>query len=324
MNKIALIVGTIVLLAAAVGAVLFFRADATARIMAEEDAVETIIEVHPELETYKTTSLPPSSIITKQLGTGWYVAFIESGSGVSGILTARCYRVSETTRVEQVGTFTAERGQPAERMQLETCSPIFGEEPTSVATTTNTQPGNSGILPYGNTTLRLGERAQFPALSVTPVAIEEDSRCPSDVQCIQAGTVRVKVEFVSAAGTTTGVLKLDEVLTTKAESITLMGVEPGKISTATTSLEAYRFTIKVVPQGLLIKPKTVGECFVGGCSSQICSDTKDAVSTCEFKEEYACYKTAACERQRDGACGWTLSAALTACLATASRSTIAE
>ncbi len=315
MNKIALIVGTIVLLAAAVGAVLFLRADTTAHVMAEEAAVETIIDLYPELEAYKTTSLPPSSIVTKQLGTGWYVAFIESGSGIRGILTARCYRVSETTRVEQVGTFTAQGGQTAERMQLETCSPIFYDEPPSVATTTNSQPGSVGILPYGNTTLALGQRVQFPALSVKPVAIEEDSRCPSDVQCIQAGTVRVQIEMVSAAGTSTGILKLDEVFTTKTESITLIGVEPGKISTATTSLEAYRFTIKVVPQGLLIKPKTQGECFIGGCSSQICSDTKDAASNCEFKNEYACYKTATCERQRDGACGWTLSAALTACLA---------
>ncbi len=324
MNKIALIVGTMVLLAAAVGAVLFFRADATARVMAEEDAVESIIGLYPELEAYKTTSLPPSSIITKQLGTGWYVAFIESGSGIPGILTARCYRVSETTRVEQVGTFTAQGGQTAERMQLETCSPIFSDEQAPVATSTSTQPGNSGILPYGNTTLRLGERAQFPALSVKPVAIEEDSRCPSDVQCIQAGTVRIQIEMVSAQGTSTGILKLDEVFATKTESITMVGVEPGKISTATTSPDAYLFTIKVVPQGLLIKPKTPGECFIGGCSSHICSDTKDAVSTCEFREEYACYKTAACERQRDGACGWTLSAALTSCLAAASSGTIAE
>lgn len=55
-------------------------------------------------------------------------------------------------------------------------------------------------------------------------------------------------------------------------------------------------------------------CFVGGCSGQICSDQKDIVSTCEYSERYACYKTATCERQKTGACGWTETSALVACL----------
>jgi hypothetical protein len=56
-------------------------------------------------------------------------------------------------------------------------------------------------------------------------------------------------------------------------------------------------------------------CFVGGCSSQICSDQEGVVSTCEFRPEYACYQQATCERQADGECGWTQDAALQACLA---------
>lgn len=56
-------------------------------------------------------------------------------------------------------------------------------------------------------------------------------------------------------------------------------------------------------------------CFVGGCSSQICSDQEGLISTCEFRPEYACYQQATCERQADGACGWTQTPALAACLA---------
>lgn len=55
-------------------------------------------------------------------------------------------------------------------------------------------------------------------------------------------------------------------------------------------------------------------CIKTGCSSQICSDTS-VVSTCEFRPEYACYQKAACERQRDGNCGFTKTPELTACLA---------
>ena len=55
-------------------------------------------------------------------------------------------------------------------------------------------------------------------------------------------------------------------------------------------------------------------CFIGGCSSQLCSDQGGVGSTCEWLEEYACYRTATCERQPDGACGWTPTPELTACL----------
>lgn len=55
-------------------------------------------------------------------------------------------------------------------------------------------------------------------------------------------------------------------------------------------------------------------CYVGGCSSQICSDQDGVITTCEWKDEYACYQTATCERQPDGLCGWTPTAELDACL----------
>jgi hypothetical protein len=59
---------------------------------------------------------------------------------------------------------------------------------------------------------------------------------------------------------------------------------------------------------------TAKACKPTGCSGQICSD-EDVVSTCEFRSEYACYRTAECKRQSNGSCGWTQSSALLACLA---------
>jgi hypothetical protein len=65
-------------------------------------------------------------------------------------------------------------------------------------------------------------------------------------------------------------------------------------------------------------PRRGGEegCYVGGCSSQLCSDRTDIASTCEWRDDYACYRTASCERQATGECGWTETAELTACLDT--------
>jgi len=58
-------------------------------------------------------------------------------------------------------------------------------------------------------------------------------------------------------------------------------------------------------------------CVIGGCSSQLCLDAStggDMASTCEYRQEYACYKTAQCERQTTGKCGWTESDDLKACI----------
>jgi eight-cysteine-cluster-containing protein len=58
-------------------------------------------------------------------------------------------------------------------------------------------------------------------------------------------------------------------------------------------------------------------CAVAGCSGTICTSVENApnvVTTCEYRAEYACYQNASCEKQADGQCGWTQTAALQQCL----------
>lgn len=62
----------------------------------------------------------------------------------------------------------------------------------------------------------------------------------------------------------------------------------------------------VIPVRLtLSEGKEVGECRPTGCSSHVCA-SEEVVATCEWKEEYACYRLAVCERQESGECGWTM------------------
>jgi len=62
-----------------------------------------------------------------------------------------------------------------------------------------------------------------------------------------------------------------------------------------------------------------GQCRRGGCSGQLCTDQPDVASTCEWREEYACYQTAVCERQISGECGWRETSQLQQCLLTQSQ-----
>ncbi|HET8580926.1 MAG TPA: hypothetical protein VFL98_00460 [Candidatus Paceibacterota bacterium] len=61
-------------------------------------------------------------------------------------------------------------------------------------------------------------------------------------------------------------------------------------------------------------------CKVGGCSSELCvdADSDDVISTCIARPQFACYKTARCEVQPSGHCGWTADASLTQCIASTS------
>ena len=58
------------------------------------------------------------------------------------------------------------------------------------------------------------------------------------------------------------------------------------------------------------------ECKIAGCSGQLCVDknAEDIITTCEYRQEYACYKNARCEKQADGQCSWTQTAELSKCI----------
>jgi hypothetical protein len=59
-----------------------------------------------------------------------------------------------------------------------------------------------------------------------------------------------------------------------------------------------------------------GGCVPSGCSGTLCvAEGKEVMSTCEYKNEYACYAKAKCEKQASGECGWSKSAELDACIA---------
>ncbi|ACL64527.1 conserved hypothetical protein [Anaeromyxobacter dehalogenans 2CP-1] len=61
-------------------------------------------------------------------------------------------------------------------------------------------------------------------------------------------------------------------------------------------------------------PAPAGACRRTGCAGELCA-AEDLVSPCIMRPEFACYVAARCERQADGACGWTGDAALQRCLA---------
>jgi len=59
----------------------------------EQDAIRALQRTYPDLLSYPSDGLPPRSIRTEVADDGWYIAFIQEGSGLP-ILSARCYHVA--------------------------------------------------------------------------------------------------------------------------------------------------------------------------------------------------------------------------------------
>ena len=82
--------------------------------------------------------------------------------------------------------------------------------------------------------------------------------------------------------------------------------------TSTTHCEMKGINGGAIP--VCIQNAPAAPCMKSGCSGQVCAD-RSVITTCEMRREYACFQSATCERQVDGACGWTQTPALTSCLA---------
>jgi hypothetical protein len=188
--------------------------------------------------------------------------------------------------------------------------------------------------------VKLNEKRKIKDSTVNVWAIMEDSRCPATVQCIQAGKVRVAVSISSPFRYLNTEMEPGKKLNVGSFILHLREVTPAKTTIGKISDKDYRFIFEVLQANSAPKPlprpveptidppvpdpgatstatstnPNQGGCYVGGCSGQICSDDPNAVSTCEYREEYACYKQSSCERQASGQCGWTETPELKACL----------
>jgi hypothetical protein len=92
---------------------------------------------------------------------------------------------------------------------------------------------------------KIGKTIVAHDFSLTPLSVVQDSRCPTDVQCIQAGTVQVKASLSGGLGQYNATLELNKPFTNEEVTITLVSVTPGKVSTHQISPSEYVFTFTI-------------------------------------------------------------------------------
>jgi len=98
-----------------------------------------------------------------------------------------------------------------------------------------------------NTTIetRIDEGASALGVKVVPLEVLEDSRCPVDVECIWAGTVRLRTLLSSGLGEAEQVFELRMPITTEAETVTLVEVSPAPYAGRAILANDYRFTFEI-------------------------------------------------------------------------------
>lgn len=176
--------------------------------------------------------------------------------------------------------------------------------PTPLPTqTTPTTPIKNDSPQFGKAvTLQMDKKITFSDGLAVALTHIDDSRCPAKVQCIWAGELSAVLEVSGGTIKYPGEVHVSTVTnkTIKVEDYTV------SLTSATTKTATIIVTKK--------SSTTTTACYIGGCSREVCSDQKNAVSNCIYTEKYACYQTATCERQASGQCGWTQTPVLTACL----------
>lgn len=95
-------------------------------------------------------------------------------------------------------------------------------------------------------------------------------------------------------------------------------ITPGEDDHIKVYFDQILSTFKFLDENSIKTQPIAGDgCVVEGCNSELCqgADEEPLASICLYKPDYACYKSATCERQANGKCGWTQTEALTSCLA---------
>ena len=96
-------------------------------------------------------------------------------------------------------------------------------------------------------TLKLGETGHFGGERITPINVDEDSRCPVGTQCIWAGTVRLKVDVYPSIANRAYFVTLGQPAVVEGGTLELEQVSPRRMSTGQIPPNHYRFTLRYTP-----------------------------------------------------------------------------
>ncbi len=95
-------------------------------------------------------------------------------------------------------------------------------------------------------TAALNQTVSANGVSITPLVVVSDSRCPANANCIWAGEVELRVRLQKGAVSREVVIKSNASISFENTTVTMTTVLPQKISGTNIPSANYRFTFDVV------------------------------------------------------------------------------
>ena len=96
-----------------------------------------------------------------------------------------------------------------------------------------------------NLEVSLGEEVSGLGISITPIEVLEDSRCPVDVECVWEGQVKIRTKIISSLGESEMIFITGNPITTGNEEITLTDIKPARSLEGVIAPQDYLFTFYV-------------------------------------------------------------------------------
>ncbi len=125
------------------------------------------------------------------------------------------------------------------------------DECPKVATQTNvigtTTQNTNIVIPNISKTTKLNKKITISGVSITPIELISDSRCPVDVQCVWAGTVYVKVKIEFGASIQESRIGLGNSVRFLNTGVELKNVFPQPYAGVSIKPENYYFEFNIVP-----------------------------------------------------------------------------
>ena len=78
--------------------------------LTESETISLLKTAYPKFKNYPNDNLPLQSIQSKQASNGWYVAFVQEGSGRT-ILEAKCFLVTGNKTLTNIGEYVSKVGE---------------------------------------------------------------------------------------------------------------------------------------------------------------------------------------------------------------------
>lgn len=92
--------------------------------------------------------------------------------------------------------------------------------------------------------VKLGQPVALAGLTLTPMTVVEDSRCPINARCVWAGRIVVTTSVDGAGWSENANLILGEPQQVRGTRVALVSAEPGRMAGQDTAMDDYRFVFE--------------------------------------------------------------------------------